>query len=64
VENGVNGILARQDPESVADAIHAVLADPARYEQMSKSNLAKARIYDWDVVAGEITADLYAPLSS
>lgn len=60
VENQVNGVLAQQDPESVADAIHAVLADPARYEQMSRNNLAKARNYDWDAVATEIMTELYA----
>jgi glycosyltransferase involved in cell wall biosynthesis len=62
VENGVNGILAEQNPESVADAVRAVLTDSARYEQMSKNNLAKARIYDWDVVAGEIMTEVYAPV--
>ena len=63
VENGVNGVLAQQDPESVAAAFHAVLTDPARYEQMSRNNLAKARIYDWDMVAAEIMTKVYAPVS-
>jgi glycosyltransferase involved in cell wall biosynthesis len=63
VENGVNGMLAQQNPESVADAIHTVLADPARYEQMSRNNLAKARTYDWDVVAAKIMAESYASVA-
>ena len=63
VTDGVNGILAQQDPESVADAIRAVLADPARYERMSKDNLAKARNYDWDAVASEMITKVYAAVS-
>lgn len=63
VEDGVNGVLAQQNPESVADAIHTVLADPARYEQMSRKNLAKARNYDWDVIAAEIMAEVYTTVA-
>jgi glycosyltransferase involved in cell wall biosynthesis len=63
VENGVNGVLAQPNPESVAEAIHTVLADPARYQQMSRANLAKARNYDWDAVTAEIMTNLYAPVA-
>lgn len=63
VENGVNGLLARQEPEAVADAIHALLDDPALYEKVSRNNLAKARNYDWDVVAAEIMAEVYGTSS-
>ena len=62
VENGVNGLLAQQDPEFLADAIHNVLADPARYQEMSRNNLAKVRNYDWDLVAAEVAAKVYAPV--
>jgi glycosyltransferase involved in cell wall biosynthesis len=64
VENGVNGVLAELNPEAVADAIHSVLADSARYAEMSRNNLAKARDYNWDVVAGEIMTRVYESVSA
>jgi glycosyltransferase involved in cell wall biosynthesis len=63
VENGVNGVLAEQNPEAVADAIHTLLDDTELYEKVSRNNLAKARNYDWDVVTKEIMSELYGHVS-
>jgi glycosyltransferase involved in cell wall biosynthesis len=59
VVNGVNGLLAEPAPQAVADAIHALLTDKALYSEVSRNNLAKARGYDWNVVAAELSA-IYA----
>ncbi len=56
VSDGVNGLLAEQNPEAVAEVIHRLFTDPGLYSAISRNNLAKARQFDWTVIAGEVSA--------
>lgn len=55
-EDGVNGLLAEANPPAIADAIHRVLTDHQFYAAASSRNLAKARDFDWAVVARKLAA--------
>lgn len=51
ITNGVDGILVRQRPEDVGDAILRLLGDPARAAAMGQAGSRKVRQrWDWDAV--------------
>ncbi|HMK63224.1 MAG TPA: glycosyltransferase family 4 protein [Acidimicrobiales bacterium] len=56
VSDGVNGLLVEQNAEAVAEAIHRLFTDAVLYSTISRNNLAKARQFDWRVIAGEVSA--------
>ena len=51
VRAGVDGLLARNEPQSIADAILELLADPARARAMGESGRARAKQWSWDKIA-------------
>ncbi|MBM4434066.1 MAG: glycosyltransferase family 4 protein [Chloroflexi bacterium] len=55
IAHGVDGLLVRQRPEEVADAIVRLLDDPALRAAMGRSGLAKVRQrWDWDRVIDRV----------
>jgi glycosyltransferase involved in cell wall biosynthesis len=50
VEDGVDGLLCDPTPESLAGAIAALLADPARLAAMSRRARRVALRYDWNLL--------------
>jgi glycosyltransferase involved in cell wall biosynthesis len=56
VADGVNGLLAAQNPEAVAESIHRLFSDPNLYSKLSRHNVAEARRYSWDVTADAVSA--------
>jgi glycogen(starch) synthase len=72
IEDGVNGLLVPPgDPEALARAIDRVLADRALAYRLSEGAQARAKDYDWEVLAGSVlqvyrgvTAGRLAPVSS
>jgi alpha-maltose-1-phosphate synthase len=65
VEDGVTGLLVPpDDPAALADAMNALLRDPARADAMGKAGRARAvDEFSWDAVAAQ-TAALYAELTT
>lgn len=62
VTDGVEGLLAPpEDPDALAEALIALLGDPARRAAMSAAGRAKAAHYDWSVIAQRVL-DHYATL--
>jgi glycosyltransferase involved in cell wall biosynthesis len=72
IEDGVNGLLVPPgDPEALASAIDCVLADRAFAYRLSEGTQARAKDYDWEVLAGcvlqvyrGVTAGCLAPVGS
>ena len=60
IDEGVDGLLVRyDDPNDLACAINALLADPARRERMGQAGLRKVeRHYTWDIITARVR-DLY-----
>jgi glycogen(starch) synthase len=55
IEDGVNGLLVPPcDPEALARAIDRVLADRPLAYQLSEEAQARAKDYDWEVLAGRV----------
>ncbi len=55
LDDGRCGVLfASEDAGALATAVTALLGDPVRREQLSAAGHARARQFDWDVVAREI----------
>jgi glycosyltransferase involved in cell wall biosynthesis len=52
-------VLPELSPEALADAVVALLGDPARREQLAERARLFARRYDWSAVA-PVLADMYA----
>ena len=65
VEDGVTGLLVPpDDPAALADALNALLRDPARAAAMGRAGRLRAvDEFSWDAVAAQ-TAGLYAELVS
>jgi glycosyltransferase involved in cell wall biosynthesis len=54
ITNGVTGILVEpQNPEALAQAIAALLSDPARRAALAANGQLKVQRYGWSRVAGE-----------
>jgi phosphatidylinositol alpha-mannosyltransferase len=49
-------LVRRGDPAALADALCALLADPARLAELSAAGPRVAAAYDWDVLARRILA--------
>ncbi len=47
-------LFTSEDPDSLADVLLSVLASPARREELVIAGHARARQFDWDVVAREV----------
>ena len=64
VDEGVTGLLVPpDDPAALADALNALLRDPARAAAMGRAGRDRAVTeFSWDAVAGQ-TAALYAELT-
>jgi glycosyltransferase involved in cell wall biosynthesis len=63
IEHGVNGcVVPVGDAEAVADAVIALLGDPARAASMSAAAARTARTYTWERLARELAA-FYESLS-
>jgi phosphatidylinositol alpha-mannosyltransferase len=57
LDGGATGILFETgSPQGLADAVLALLADPARGEHLRRAGRARSRIFDWDVVADKVMA--------
>lgn len=57
--DGVDGLLVPpEDPRALADALVKVLEDPAASAQMGAAGRARARTFDWPIVAADIE-DVY-----
>jgi glycosyltransferase involved in cell wall biosynthesis len=57
VREGIDGLHARNDPRAVADAILALLADPARAQRMGAAGRERARReFTWSAVARRTAA--------
>jgi glycosyltransferase involved in cell wall biosynthesis len=57
VLHGRNGLLVPQrDSKALADAIESILADGARYEQMSRESVQWAEHQSWRNVAARMRA--------
>lgn len=55
VENGVSGsLIPPGDYRAFADAIEALIADPAARAAAGKAGLARAATYDWDAINGTL----------
>jgi glycosyltransferase involved in cell wall biosynthesis len=63
VDEGVDGLLARQDPRELARALAALLDDPARAAAMGAAGREKARRFAWDALAAR-TVGIYEGLVS
>jgi glycosyltransferase involved in cell wall biosynthesis len=61
VADGVNGLLAAQNPEAVAESIHRLFSDPNLYSALSRHNVAEAGRYSWGVSADAVSG-VYASL--
>ena len=61
VADGVNGLLAAQNPEAVAESIHRLFSDPNLYSALSRHNFAEAGRYSWGVSADAVSG-VYASL--
>src|SRR5215203_893437 len=72
IEDGVNGLLVPPgEPEALARAINRVLADRGLAYRLSEGAQARAKDYDWEVLAGRVlqvyrgvTAGRLAPVGS
>ena len=51
VRAGIDGLLARNEPHSVAAAILELLADPARARAMGESGRERAKQWSWERIA-------------
>jgi glycosyltransferase involved in cell wall biosynthesis len=58
VDEGVDGLLARQEPVELARALTALLDDPARAAAMGAAGREKARRYSWESLAAR-TVEIY-----
>jgi phosphatidylinositol alpha-mannosyltransferase len=57
LEDGTAGVLVRRgDPAALADALCALLTDPARRAELAAVGARTAADYDWDVLARRILA--------
>jgi phosphatidylinositol alpha-mannosyltransferase len=57
LEDGAAGVLVRRgDPRALAEALCALLADPARRAELAAGGARAAAAYDWDVLARRILA--------
>jgi phosphatidylinositol alpha-mannosyltransferase len=57
LEHGAAGVLVRRgDPAALADALCALLGDPARRAELAAGGARAAAGYDWDVLARRILA--------
>ncbi len=55
VADGVDGwLVPPEDPAALAEALVALLNDPARRAAMSAAGSLKVHRYDWNVVAGQV----------
>ena len=60
IEDGVNGILTESDNYiQIAQAITKLLSDPLLQQSMNKTNIMKARSYNWDHIS-RMYLDLFA----
>ena len=58
------GVIVRQDPREIADAIVALLDDPARARDLGERGYARATThYSWDAIAGRVEAAYEAALT-
>lgn len=56
-DGDANGILFETgSPQGLAQALLALLADPARREALRVAGRARSRVFDWDVVAAKVMA--------
>jgi type III pantothenate kinase len=64
VVDGVTGVhVPPRDPERLADALNALLGDPARRAECARGGASRARrLYDWERVATQ-TLDIYQELA-
>lgn len=58
VVDGVNGILTAAEPARLATASLGLLADPARWAQLSSGGRARSREHTWERTAGHLMAVL------
>lgn len=59
VRNGETGILVPHgDPAALADALSAVMSDPAMRARMSEAGKAWAGRFRWDITAGEVIDEM------
>jgi glycosyltransferase involved in cell wall biosynthesis len=65
VENGVTGLVVpRGDSKALAQAIGALLSDPARRRQMGQAGRERAlRLFDWDRSAEQFE-EIYREVAS
>jgi phosphatidylinositol alpha-mannosyltransferase len=57
VTNGVDGLLLPpRDPAALADALRALLLDPARRAALASRGVATASRYGWDRIARDLEA--------
>jgi starch synthase len=65
VDDGETGLLVpADDPAALAEALNAVIADPARADAMGAAGRKRAVAeFGWDAIAAQ-TAALYAELTS
>jgi glycosyltransferase involved in cell wall biosynthesis len=56
VADGVNGLLAPQNPEAIADSIQRLFSDDGLYSALSGHNLSEARGYSWDATATAVSS--------
>lgn len=65
IAHGVDGLLVRQRPDEVAEAIVRLLDDPALRGAMGRSGLAKVRErWDWDRVIDRVESAYQLAISS
>jgi glycosyltransferase involved in cell wall biosynthesis len=56
VADGVNGLLAPQNPEAIAESIHRLFSDASLYSALSRHNVSEARRYSWDVTTDAVSS--------